>query len=181
MRLSTDSVFDHLSALLAYPQKGYHQQVEVARAALAKECPAASVHVTEFAAAVRSLTLEELEELFTRTFDMNPVCILEVGWQLYGDEYKRGEFLVKMRQSLDRHNLTSSTELPDHLTQILPLLDRLPPDEARTLAREYVAPAVRKMLAGIEGKRNPFGNVIQAVREAMEVQAASGPQEVSRD
>jgi len=178
---STDSVADRLAALLAYPKDDYLGRIEKAREALTGQYPEAARYLAEFTTEVGSFTLEELEELFTRTFDLNPVCVLEVGWQLYGDEYKRGEFLVNMRQSLDRHNLPSSTELPDHLTQILPLLDRLSPEEAQTLAREYVAPGVRKMLAGIEGKRNPFEHVFKAVSEVLERPVARGAQEVSRD
>ena len=34
--------------------------------------------------------LWQIEETFTRTFDVNPACALEVGWHLFGEEYARG-------------------------------------------------------------------------------------------
>ncbi len=42
------------------------------------------------------------EELYTRTFDLNPVCALEIGWHLFGEDYERGAFLVRMRDQLRR-------------------------------------------------------------------------------
>ena len=39
----------------------------------------------EFAQAWADLTPEQQQELFVRTFDLNPLCSLEVGWQLYGE------------------------------------------------------------------------------------------------
>ena len=175
------SALDGLAALLAYPEEGYLQQAEMAREILADEYPGAACHLTEFTHAVRSLEIEELQELFTRTFDLNPICAMEVGWQLYGDEYKRGEFLVKMQQILNQHDLPSSTELPDHLTRILPLLQRVSPGEAEPLAREYIVPALGKMLAGLVGKLNPFEKVLKAVSEVLDNQIARRFEEVKHD
>ena len=30
---------------------------------------------------------EDLQEMYTRTFDINAVCTLEVGWHIYGEDY----------------------------------------------------------------------------------------------
>lgn len=177
----TDTALDRLAALLAYPEEGYLRQLEMAHRALAEEYPGAACHLTEFTQAVGSLKIEELQELFTRTFDLNPICAMEVGWQLYGDEYKRGEFLVKMRQILAPHDLAPSVELPDHLTRVLPLLERLSPEGALPLACEYVNPAVHKMLAGLEGKVNPFENVLKAVSEVLDSRMARRFDEVKHD
>ena len=51
-----------------------------------------------FVKSVDGMALRDLEELFTRTFDINPQCTLELGWQLYGEDYNRGAFLVRMRE-----------------------------------------------------------------------------------
>ena len=65
----------------------------------------------------------ELEELYTRTFDINPVCSLEVGWHLFGEDYNRGAFLVRMRGLLREHGIEEGAELPDHLESVLRVLD----------------------------------------------------------
>jgi nitrate reductase delta subunit len=118
-------------------------------------------------------TLESLQELYTRTFDLNPVCSLEIGWHLFGEEYERGAFLVKMRQELRAHAIPESTELPDHLTHVLRLMSNLEPDEAAALASRFVLPAIEKMLAGLEGKGNPYEAVLRNVRDALALGAVA--------
>ena len=181
MIVATDSVLNQLVILLTYPEADYLNQAERARAALAGEYPPAARYLGEFFQAVGSFEIEQLQELFIQAFDLNPICALEVGWQLYGDEYKRGEFLVKMRQMLNRFDLPPSTELPDHMARVLPLLERLSPAEAEPLARDYIVPALGKMLAGMEGKRNPFDNVLKAVQEILHQQVTRHFEEARHD
>lgn len=149
--------------LLAYPEAGYLDLVEHCREVLSHEHPEVARRASQFADQVRGKSLTELQELYTHTFDLNPVCSLEVGWQLYGEEYTRGRFLVAIRERLREHGVRESTELPDHLTHVLPLLDRMAPGEAREFARGFVAPALKKMLAALEGKPNPFADLLLAL------------------
>jgi nitrate reductase delta subunit len=122
---------------------------------------------------------EEVEEMFTRTFDINPACGPEVGWHLFGENYSRGEFLVRMRQELRRHGLPESTELPDHLAHVLAVLARLTPDEADPFAERFVLPALDKMIAGLSGKDNPYEKLLEAVRRLTTVRHAPAAPEVS--
>jgi len=39
------------------------------------------------------------------TFDINPACALEVGWHLFGEDYMRGQFLVRMREELSKYEI----------------------------------------------------------------------------
>jgi nitrate reductase delta subunit len=121
-----------------------------------------------FADELRPLTHGEREELYTRTFDINPVSSLEVGWHLYGEQYERGAFLVKMRDLLRKHGVAESAELPDHLTHVLRLLAAMPDGEAREFARTFVVPAVKKMLEGFKDASNPFERILAALRQTLE-------------
>jgi nitrate reductase delta subunit len=125
-----------------------------------------------FASHVASSSLDELEELFTRTFDLNPVCCLEVGWQLYGEDYNRGSFMVRMRQQMRLLGIAESIELPDHLSNLLPLLARMDAAEAGNLCASYLLPALRKMQQGISGSDNPYEEVLDAVAKLIEREAA---------
>ena len=97
-----------------------------------------------------------VEELYTRTFDINAICSLEVGWHIYGEEYARGALLVRFRGELRRLGIPESPELPDHLTHVLRLIGRLRGEKADDLAGRYLLPALGKMLSGMQGKDSPY-------------------------
>ena len=155
---------DLAATLLGYPDRDYHDNVNRWRHALDRTCPEAGAALDTFQCGIHSLFTEELEELYTRTFDLNPACALEVGWHLFGENYSRGEFLVKMRGEMRRLGLNESTELPDHLAHVLAVLARLDPDQAEKFAGRFVLPALEKILAGLAGKDNPFANLLEAIR-----------------
>jgi len=160
-------VFEALGTLLRYPSPAYQADAASCRTLLAEAEPEAGSLIGAFCESIHPLPLARLQELFTQTFDLNPVCSLEAGWHLYGEEYARGNFLVAVRGLLRDHGIEESCELPDHLTHLLPLLDRLEPGERRDFVERYIAPALAKMLAAFENKPTPFQNVLAAIEMVM--------------
>ena len=171
--------YESLGGLLVYPDASFPERLGACRRQFEKADPKAADEVRQFAEGVEGLSLEELQELFTRTFDLNPVCSLEVGWQLFGEEYSRGTFLVAMRAQLREKGIKESTELPDHLTHILPLLDRLEDDERVHFNDKYLKPALTKMLAAFEGKQTPYVHVLRACDAMLLHSKAMTPAEVT--
>ncbi len=151
-----------LADLLTYPSDQFDARLREAVESVRRALPAAAEPLAAFAAATIHLSCAEREELYTRTFDINPECSLEIGWQLFGEEYHRGALLVRLRSELRRCGIAESTELPDHLTHVLALLDRLPPAEARSFAHCCVIPAVDKMLLALAERGNPYGDLLLA-------------------
>jgi nitrate reductase delta subunit len=160
--MDTASIYEQLARLFEYPGEAYRARAEACLEMMRSEQAEAAESLAEFYAGIRDLSTDDLQELFTRTFDLNPMCTLEVGWQLYGEDYQRGEFLVKMRGQLRGHELQESSELPDHLTHALALLARLEPDEAADFAGEFLLPALDKMRAGWRENRNAFAALLDA-------------------
>lgn len=152
-----------LAYVLSYPDDTLNDRLADAIDCLRRDAAAAVDALSEFRAEVLSLSTEERQELFTRTFDINPDCSLEIGWQLFGEDYHRGALLVRLRSELRRHGIEESTELPDHLTHVLSLLDRMAPEEAQSFADCCVISAMDKMLVQFEGNENPYGKVLLAV------------------
>ena len=113
------------------------------------------------------------QELYVQTFELNPACTLEVGWHLFGENYERGEFLVKMREQLRRHGIPECTELPDHLTYLLPLVGFMDREEAARLAGEILLPALAKIRSGIQN--NAYEPVIASVVEKLEADFPDAP------
>jgi nitrate reductase delta subunit len=152
------SVLTFIAQLLAYPDSS----VLVNRQVIAEDCFVALQNDTEglaqlfqpFVAFVQTATISDQQEAYTRTFDFNPASSLEVGWHLYGEDYARGDFLVKCRDLLATYGIPeSTTELPDHLVYLLQVLAAMPPDVAQAFGSQYVARAVDKLVPGLDSKR----------------------------
>lgn len=154
-------IYDQLAKLLEYPAERAIQQTPLAS-------PETKALLETFHREVELLTLEQLQELYVQTFDLNPACSLEIGWHLFGENYERGEFLVKMRQEMRHYAVPESAELPDHLAHVLPVLGRMAPEEADEFGGKFLRPALEKMLATLAGKNNPYENVLAAVRAVLE-------------
>lgn len=152
-----------LASVLAYPDENFEDRLQEALRVAGCMARELVEPLTAFCTAVKPLAPPAREELYTRTFDINPVCSLEIGWQLFGEDYHRGALLVRLRGELRRHGVEESTELPDHLTHVLSLLDRMHDDEATSFACSCVIPAMDKMLVAFEGTGNPYGDALLAV------------------
>ncbi len=171
--------FAPLAGLLAYPDAQFTRRLADCLTLLGDD-PAAGP-LADFATATRDLDQELLEELFTRTFDFNPACALEIGWHLFGLDQRRSLLLVQLREELARHGIPESQELPDHLTHVLRLLDRMPAEEAADLARICVAPALAKMLSGLAGKHNPYENLLRSIAVMVDAVAVNDHEEAAHD
>jgi len=163
MEYSKAKLYDSLGGLLQYPQPGFHEFLQVCRQEMQLAESVGCDKLQKFVDAVAGKDIEELEELFTRTFDINTKCALEVGWQLYAENYERGAFIVEMRQTLRRLDIAETSELPDHLSQVLRALGRMDTEEAGAFARGYVIPAMDKMTSGLKGRENPYINILYAI------------------
>lgn len=155
--------YELLGALFAYPTTDYVAALNRCILVLDNAEGDAGRILRPLLERVESMTPAEVEEMYTRTFDINPVCTLEVGWHVYGEDYARGAFLVKMREMLRQHNLPESSELPDHLTHVLVLLGRLQGEEADHLASRYMLPALQKMLDGMKEGEQPYKALLKTV------------------
>ncbi len=158
---SSSEQFDALAALLTYPRKDYAET-----ATHAVGCCGSAPALIEFASRVTHFSVDELQELYTQTFDLRPICPLELGWHLFGEDYDRGLLLARMRGLLREHGITEQIELPDHLSHALLLLARMAPAEAGDFASIIVLPALERMLASMPAD-NPFSSLLQAVRQSM--------------
>ena len=149
-----------LAGVLTYPREDYLARVH---ACLEAASPGIADRLRRLARRLEGRCVIELQELFTQTFDLNPVCSLELGWHLFGENYDRGLLMVRLRGEMAEHGVTESGELPDHLTHALLLLDRMERERAADFAAAIVLPALDKMLSAIRKKENPYQDLLEAV------------------
>ena len=141
---------DHLQLLadlFDYPDAVFPERVHRALTAIREYCPAAVDGVEQFSALLPDDDLIAMQELYTRTFDVQAITTLDLGYVLFGDDYKRGELLSNLNREHTQHQNDCGSELADHLPNVLrliPLLD----DEVLVseLVTEIVAPALSQMI-----------------------------------
>ena len=178
----TPEVHDALACLLTYPGEGqsgarYAAAVDV----VVRACPELAGSLQGFLDAISGFETGELEELYTRTFDNVADRSLEVGWQLFGENYARGALMVRFRSLMRKYEVPERTELPDHLTHVLALLGRAPAELAAAFAAIQVGQAVESMLTGCRAIDSPWVGVLEAVQGVLGMHAPVGVEGVARE
>ncbi len=153
-----------LADALSYPDQSTQALAACCAEVVASVPPEGTDDLRAYLAGIEGAPLAVTQEQFIAAFDFDPKCTLDIGWHLYGENYDRGDFLVRLRGLLAAHGLDEGHELPDHLPQVLRLLDRLPPDEATRLAAESVLPAVETILEGLASREGPYLPLMRSVR-----------------
>lgn len=109
-------------------------------------------------------TTAEMEELYSVTFDLQPLCYPYVGYQMFGEEYRRGMFMARLREHYRSCGFAAGSDLPDHLCIILRFLaNREPGEVERELVSECLVPAIGKMVTGFTDATNPYRGALQAL------------------
>ena len=147
--------YEQLAPLFEYPGPDYPAHVRLARESLGNRYPVAVAELDAFALALPSETgtfsteaLNDMQEIFTRSFDVQSITTLGVGYVMFGDDYKRGELLVNLNREHREAGVDCGTELPDHLPLVLCLLARWPdPEIVGEFVEEILYPALEKMIA----------------------------------
>lgn len=175
--MTRSDAFRAFAGVFAYPDAGFPLALENARRLAAEDelPPDASRRLLlEFVGALCPMAAGDAEELYTRTFDINPVASLEVGWHLYGEQYERGAFLVRMRGLLRALHIAESAELPDHLSHVLQAVGSMEEAEAEAFTRQYLSPALEKIAAGFAEPGNPYGSAVRSLQAYLGVPSADG-------
>ena len=161
-------VHDALACLLTYPaQESTGMRYPAAVEVVSRACPETADDLDSFMEQIRALDAGELEELYTRTFDNVAARSLEVGWQLFGENYARGTLMVRFRALMRDYKVPEHTELPDHLTHVLAMLARIPENLAGAWAGNQVLQAVDKMLEGLRSFESPWVGVLEATKKVL--------------
>jgi nitrate reductase delta subunit len=156
------------SALLEYPDEGYRRRAQDFRCTVEASCPRAGTLLEQFCQQIEKMPLSELEEVFTRTFDMAPICSPYISAHLYGDEnYERGNLMAGL---IDRYGETGfdyGKEMPDHLSVILRFIPFATAEEADELVEFCLKKPVAEMADGLRDSGNPYGTLLLSLVEVL--------------
>ncbi len=124
----------------------------------------AGEYLVRFREFAENTTADELEELYTRTFDLQPLCYPYVGYQLFGEDFRRGMFMAGLREHYRTRGFQTGDELPDQLCVILRFLGGREPEAVeRELVSDCLVPSLEKMVAGFADAANPYRGPLRAL------------------
>lgn len=136
-----------LAELFVYPDEHYADRVRSAQKLLGEKYPDAAARLEPFSSFMSQASIFRMQELYLRTFDVQAITTLDIGYVLFGDEYKRGAMLVHLNNEHAQVDNPCHNELADHLPNVLRLLPLLKDDDFREeLIDRIIAPALRKII-----------------------------------
>lgn len=144
-----ESRFLELAAqVFRYPAAGLNGSLSGLEAYCAEKNPSLAAKAGQAVKEAAKFSLTELEEIYADLFYIKPLVSLDVGFQLFGDERKRVEFLLHLKGLQQKHKADCGDELPDSLPNALMLLTKLEAGEDREeLIDLALAPALAKMVS----------------------------------
>jgi len=143
-----------LADLYQYPDAGYPQKVKDIQNFVDSNYPEACEDMDTFAELLPAHDLNKMEELYIRSFDVQSVTTLDIGYVLFGDDYKRGELLANLNREHTQTDNDCGSELGDHLPNLLRLISKLDDqDLIGEMIEELIAPALTKMISEFEPGR----------------------------
>jgi nitrate reductase delta subunit len=181
MENKPQEIYQLFALLLTYPTPDLLAKIEDKYGQLLSNNSESKQLIEQFQDFVKSISINDLEELYTSTFDVNPVCFPYPGFQLFGENFNRADFLVKLKQKYQEHGfIAPDNELADHLPILLQFLSTLNPDDilAQELLEDCLIPALEKMTEGFKTD-HPYGLIIQALWLFCQQQSAMILQEVN--
>ncbi|MBI3011430.1 MAG: nitrate reductase molybdenum cofactor assembly chaperone [Candidatus Omnitrophica bacterium] len=141
-------IFGLFADLLEYPRAGLRQSVRECEALIASENAKTCALLGTFRSFVEEASLEQIQEVYTGTFDLDAIYYPYVGYQLLGESYKRSAFLLGLKERYQANGFAvEGKELPDHLAVMLRFL-AVCGDKGitREIACEALLPTLEKML-----------------------------------
>jgi nitrate reductase assembly molybdenum cofactor insertion protein NarJ len=162
-------VCSHIARLFCYPDRDFREVIDL----LHSELWEYGVKATELFLPVKEhftdKPVSELQEYYITTFDVNAACYLDIGYVLFGEESKRGQFLLNMKSEQVKAENDCGTEFPDHLPNVLTLLPKIRDLQFREeLVVIMLLPALGHMLENFRTDQNIYRNLIMILITVLE-------------
>jgi nitrate reductase assembly molybdenum cofactor insertion protein NarJ len=146
--------YELLAPLFEYPEPGFPERVADIKDYLGGRYADAATELGRFADLLPADDLEAMQELFTRSFDVQAATTLDIGYVLFGDDYKRGILLANLNREHRTASIDTGTELGDYIPNLLRLMAVIEDEEVlHDLAYAILGPALLEMIGEFSTER----------------------------
>ncbi len=141
------SHYELLSVLFAFPKEGFTGYVLKVQDFLLEHYPECAKELEDFVDYVQKNNLLDQQEIYVRSFEVQAITTIDLGYVLFGEDYKRGALLVNLNREMREAGIDTNGELSDHLPFVLELISKIEDDEFRAeLVKRILAPAVKLII-----------------------------------
>ena len=153
-----------LADVFRYPDKNLGDRMNDFLNIVTEQFPEQAEKVSQILDAFSKMTVLQQQEYYMKTFDVQAVCYLDIGYVLFGEDYKRAQLLVNLQSEHKVAGVNCGSELGDHLPNVLMLL-------AKTTDQSFVeelgfiitTPAVRFMLIKFKNVSNIYKDMLEVL------------------
>ena len=162
---SRTSALAAVGTLFEYPGETFEERYEEAKEATGAFSGDAEVALGDFWRDLSGVSTEHAQELYSRSFDLSPVCAPYASVHLFSAEsFKRAELMTGLIAAYVRVGFDRGTELPDHIALLLQCAPRLDADEWDDLAALVLTPALEKMGEALAKAGSPWRHATRAAQ-----------------
>ena len=145
--------YSNLADLFDFPGPSFTVRGRALLEVLRNDYPGGALEVENLLKGIPEKTVD-LQELHTRSFDVQSITTLDIGYVLFGDDYKRAELLSHLTAEHRQAGNDCGGELADHLPNMLRLIPKLNnPELLGELVREILLPALLLMIREFDSER----------------------------
>ncbi|MBN8705298.1 MAG: hypothetical protein J0L62_05445 [Bacteroidetes bacterium] len=162
-------LFPLLADLLDYPTESMMETIEKVSLALPEEIRTHSELYADWQTFVKLATkirMEGMQEIYTSTFDLNPVCPLFISIGLFGEEnFNRSLFMARMIDAFNIYGFCLHPgELPDSIPTLLQFAPYIIEEERyKSFIDDCLIKPSTDMLPKLEEKNNPYAAIFKLI------------------
>ena len=157
--------YDALARMLDYPEEKEQLQSDYDVVSAFMENHDLDCSLSTFADFTAVSPLAALQEEYVATFDFNPATAPYLGHHLFGDNQKKGGYMIMLKQEFERSGYTpAGVELPDHLSVLLGFLAHLTrhknSEDRQPFIEKCVLPGVERFHASFDNQQDSHWKVL---------------------
>jgi len=158
-----------LADIFRYPDDHFPEYTDRFLKMIAEELPGKLEILRTAVEKHLQLSIHQQQEYFMKTFDVQAVCYLDIGYVLFGEDYKRAQLLVNLQNEHKVAGVDCGSELGDHLPNVLTLLSKTTDNDfSEELGFIITTPAVRFMLVKFKNINNYYKDLLDVLLEFLQ-------------
>ena len=161
------NTFDHykiLADIFRYPDENLGDRMQDLLSLVSEQLYEQASNVGFVLDNFNKMSIPQQQEYYMKTFNVQAVCYLDIGYVMFGEDYKRAQLLVNLQSEHRVAGVDCGNELGDYLPNVLTLLAKTTDQIfAEELGFIITTPAVRFMLTKFKGVNNIYKDMLEVL------------------